>query len=107
MFCIFGGYFLPNNRTIQSSDIQMDEFIIYEFHSWDFIFLIKIYVVCRIFFFPFQRTDLNEEQEQKLYVKYPTHLNLAVSGSSSRSSRIGDFGTELLNNSISGLIILL
>lgn len=36
-----------------------------------------------------------------------SHLNFAVSGSSSSSSRIGDFGTELLNSSISGRIMLL
>lgn len=35
-----------------------------------------------------------------------TYPNFAVSGSNSRSSRIGDFGTDLLNFSISGPMIL-
>lgn len=42
-------------------------------------------------------------QYMKDFMTYP---NLAVSGSNSRSSRMGDFGTEQLNCSISGPIIL-
>lgn len=58
-------------------------------------------------FFGFSVNEKDDRYDiRRNFLLRTTYPNLAVSGSSSSSSLIGDFGTEQLNCSISGPIIL-